>query len=301
LHERSTYRMSIPVSVVIPTYNSRDTVGGAIESALDQTAAPAEVVVVDDGSDDGTAAYVEARYGARVHLIVTPNGGPSRARNRGLDAASQPYVAFLDADDVWHADKLACQWPWLRDDPAIGTVASDWVRRAEDLPDHCRPPVPVTRFSYLDTLVMNRFQTSTVLTRTALVREVGGFDPAVDGAEDWDLWVRLARRGGVVKLDRPLVVYRDVATGYSKDLMRVYRTMERLLDKHRETGGIPPAQFREIEAWHHLRFAVAFYLLHDRHAARMAWRRGWSFGRASWVAAARRLTPFVVDRVRRRL
>jgi glycosyltransferase involved in cell wall biosynthesis len=263
--------MAVDVSVVIPVYNNVDTVVQAVRSALEQVPAPAEVLVVDDGSTDGSRAAVAAAFGAdpRIKVIGQPNGGPSRARNRGIEAASSPLIAFLDADDLWLPDKLRLQIEILRADATVGLVASDWMREPPGRWDGAADDGPprTTRFSYRDCLVLNRFQTSTVLMRTELARALGGFDPSVDGAEDWDFWVRAAQRAGVVKIDRPLVVYRDVATGYSKDVWRVYRTMHGLLDKHRATA---PRGFRTIEAWHHLRFFVALRLMGDRRHARAA-------------------------------
>jgi glycosyltransferase involved in cell wall biosynthesis len=289
-----------PVTAIIPTYNSVGTLGAAIESVLAQSQPPAQVVVVDDGSTDSTPDWVRSRYGSRVDLIVVANGGPSRARNRGIEAAGEPFVAFLDADDTWHPFKLERQLSLFGHDPAIGTVASDWVRSASELPLALPASPSVSPITYHDTLILNRFQTSTVLVRTELVRQVGGFDPSVDGAEDWDLWVRLAAAAPMVKVDEPLVVYRDVSTGYSKDVARVYRTMERLLDKHRDQAGLGRDEFRQIEAWHHLRFAVAFYLMHDASRARMAWGRGWAMKGAALPAMVRYLLPFLARRLRRR-
>lgn len=291
-----------PVTTVIPTFNNRDTVMEAIQSVVDQTRPPEQIVVVDDGSTDGSPDLIRREWGSRVELVIQANGGPSRARNTGIAEARHAYVAFLDADDLWAPTKLANQLPFLEQDSHIGVVASDWVRHAAELPDTTSGHMPISRISYRDLLMLNRFQTSTVVARTALLREVGGFDPDVDGAEDWDLWVRLAARAQVMKLDVPLVVYRDVATGYSKDVWRVYETMQGLLDKHRREGSVPPNQFREIEAWHHMRFAVALLLIHDRKRAKMAWNAAWQSGRrgAAWQAFWRHLMPFLYGRWRKR-
>lgn len=293
--------MTLPVSVVVPVYNNRTTVADAVRSVFAQTAVPAEVLVVDDGSTDGSAEVVEQEFGGRVLVIRQPNGGPSRARNTGIDAASQPLVAFLDADDVWHPRKLEVQYAVLTRDGDVGVVAADWVRRPEEWPG---PPSAWVEepVSYQDILVLNRFQTSTVLARTKLVRAVGGFDPAVDGAEDWDLWVRLAAQSKVVKIAWPLVVYRDVATGYSKDVWRVYVTMQKLLEKQRSVARLSPQVFREIETWHHLRFAVAFLLLRDVGRARRALGRAFAPGlrRHVWAATTHYLIPFLRSRYARR-
>ena len=260
-----------PVTVVVPVYNNRDTVVDAILSALRQVPPPAEVLVVDDGSTDGSAAVVRDAFRAEplVRVIPQENAGPSRARNRGIAEASHPYLAFLDADDEWLPDKLALQSQVLASEPAVGLVACDWVRERPGDEGAGGPALapPWSRLTYRDCLVLNRFQTSTVVMRTALARALGGFDAAVDGAEDWDLWVRAAQAAGVVKLNRALVVYRDVPTGYSKDVWRVYQTMHGLLDKHRAAA---PPGFGTIEAWHHLRFFVALRLMGERAHARAA-------------------------------
>ena len=292
----------MPVTVVVPVYNSRDTVVGAVRSALGQVPPPAEVLVVDDGSTDGSAAAVRAAFAAEssVRVLQQENAGPSRARNRGIAEASQPLLAFLDADDEWLPDKLALQDHVLASEPAVGLVACDWVReRPRDGGTGGRASAPWSRLTYRDCLVLNRFQTSTVLMRTALARALGGFDAAVDGAEDWDLWVRVAQVADVVKLNRPRVVYRDVATGYSKDVWRVYQTMHGLLDKHRAAA---PPGFGTIEAWHHLRFFVALRLMGDRAHARAALGEALA-PRLVWrvpAATVAYLLPFLVRRRLRR-
>ncbi len=293
-----------PVSVVVPTFNDAEYVADAITSLLTQTLRPAEILVVDDGSTDDTASLVRDRFGSSVTLIARSNGGPSRARNTGIEAASEPYVAFLDADDIWVPTKLERQLALLNRDPRTGLVATDWVRSARELPADV-PEVdklPQTTLGYTELLALNRFQTSTVLVRTHLLREVGGFDPKVDGAEDWDLWVRLAQVAGVVKIDWPFVIYRDRASGYSKDVWRVYETMLLLLDKHREQAPLSRSRFRELEAWHHLRFFVALALLHDREHARRALRAAFRDGLWPYAleASVTRLLPFLYGRMRRR-
>lgn len=288
--------------MVVPVYNNQDTVVAAIQSALDQVPAPAEVLVVDDGSTDASAAAVRQAYGgdARVRLIQQDNAGPSQARNRGIDEAAEGYLAFLDADDEWLADKLALQTHVLASEPAVGLVACDWVRDRPGAGAAAHASAagpPWSRLTYRDCLVLNRFQTSTVLMRTELARGLGGFDASVDGAEDWDLWVRAAQVAGVVKLNRPLVVYRDVATGYSKDVWRVYQTMHGLLDKHRATA---PRGFGTIEAWHHLRFFVALHLMGERAHAREALAAALA-PRLRWRVPAATIAYLVPFLYRRRL
>ena len=289
----------LPVSTIIPTYNNRATLGAAIDSVLHQSAPPAQIIVVDDGSTDNTAEWVAERYGDKVELVVSRNGGPSRARNTGLERVREPYTAFLDADDCWHPDKLAYQMRCFNNDATLGTVATDWIREWAAWPDKLPPTPPITQVTYRDTLILNRFQTSTVVARTELLRRIGGFDPNVDGVEDWDCWVRLASLAGVATINLPLVQYRDSQSGYSKNLVRVYDTMPGMLAKHRAAASAH--DFAVIEAWHQLRFAIAFYLNHDRTHAALALRRALTGRTAAVRASVQYLLPFLMKRMRRRL
>src|SRR2546427_9146273 len=106
--------MTAPVSVLIPSYCCADTVARAVESAVEQTLTPAEIIMVDDASPDGGKTYcalkdLQQRFSRRTAIRIIRlerNGGPGAARNRAWEVASQPYVAFLDADDAWHPRKL---------------------------------------------------------------------------------------------------------------------------------------------------------------------------------------------------
>ncbi|MFF7636114.1 glycosyltransferase family 2 protein [Kitasatospora sp. NPDC008050] len=293
-----------PVSVVIAAYNAERTLGPALTSVLAQLPPPAQVVVVDDGSTDGTAAVAGAFPG--VELIGQQNQGPSAARNTGIRAATQPWVAFLDADDLWLPGKLARQLAIAGRRPEAVLLAGDWVRTASvpHRPDgDAMAPETETLLGYRDLLVLNRFQTSTVLVRAEVLTACGGFDPALDGAEDWDLWLRCAKLGPAVKLDVPLVVYRDEPTGYSKDLPRLYRRMLTMLHRERHGTTLTAVGFARVLTWHHLRFALAFLLAGQPHHTRGVLREVRLAGLARHVpgAAVGYLLPFLGGRVRRRL
>ena len=286
------------VSVVVPAYNAARTLARTIESVATQVPPPLEIIVVDDGSTDDTLAVARALAGVRV--IEQANGGPSAARNAGLFTASGDWVAFADADDVWLPGKLALQERCVRRIPEAVLVAGDWVRTAIS---SCPGRARVRLYGYPDLLTMNRFQTSTVLVRRDVATALTGFDTALDGAEDWDMWLRCSRVGPIAKLEAPVVVYRDEPSGYSKDLRRVYTTMLTMLDRERSSSLIAPRQERTIRAWHHLRFAVGFVLAGDRSAATAALA---DLARAGVLPAApaamlRYLLPFLAGRVRRRL
>ncbi|MCY0900499.1 MAG: glycosyltransferase family A protein [Firmicutes bacterium] len=283
---------------MIPAYNAQNTIGDAVRSALEQTLSVSEIVVVDDGSTDMTASFVAHRF-PQVTVLRVPNGGPSRARNYGLQHVKGDWVAFLDADDRWHPDKLRVQLAVA--DETVGVVASDWIRHAEFTP--VPEPIPSVELRYRDFLIMNQFQTSTVIMRRSVIEQLGGFDTAVDGAEDWDFWLRAAQVTRIRKVVWPLVQYRDVPTGYSKDVWRVYETMAVMLNKHRNTPALSPDAFKKLEAWHHLRFWVAFILARDSGHARVAWQNAWQRELRRYVlsAAVEYLMPFLWQRMRRRI
>ncbi len=285
------------ISVIIPAYNAVDTVLDAIQSVKEQSYPVSEIIVVDDGSTDATSECVTAAF-PEVRVERVPNGGPSRARNYGLKLAQGDWIAFLDSDDRWHPDKLRAQMAVSSDD--IQLIASDWVRGDDFSP--VPEPIPRSRLTYQDLLTMNQFQTSTVLMSRGLANLLDGFDPSVDGAEDWDFWLRAAVNTAITKVDWPLVQYRDVPTGYSKDVWRVYRTMQPMLDKHRGTHAVSERDFGTLEAWHHLRFWVAFVLARDTVHAKDAWKNAMQPRLRGYVprAAVHYLVPFLRRRLRRR-
>ncbi len=284
------------VSVVVPAHDAHASIEAALRSALAQSRLPDEIIVVDDGSTDATATIARG-FGAPVQVISQPQGGPSAARNAGVDAASGEWIAFLDADDEWHPAKLERQLALAHGDTVL--VATDWSRQLVRTP--APAVVPTTALATSKILLLNRFQTSTVLLRRDALMAAGGFDSSLDGVEDWDMWLRASRHGRVLKLDWPFVRYTDVATGYSKALERVYRTGRTMLD--RELGDAPDHRGRAIKAWHHLRFALAYQLAGDRASAWACLEECRRAGLLSATpeASVRYLLPFLTQRVERRL
>ncbi len=284
------------VSVVVPAHDAETTVEAAIRSALAQTCPPDEIVVVDDGSTDATATVVR-RIGGTVRLVSQPQGGPSAARNAGVAASCGEWLAFLDADDEWHPEKLERQLRLAGGDVVL--VATDWSRGAVRVPAPASVSTTVLPTSKI--LLLNRFQTSTVLLRRDAFNAAGGFDSSLDGVEDWDMWLRASRKGTVVKLDWPFVRYADVATSYSKALERVYRTGRTMLQS--ELGAPLTRRVRAVMAWHHLRFALAYALANDRAHARACLADLSEAGLVGAVpeATIRYLLPFLSGRVTRRL
>lgn len=293
------------VSVVVPTYNSQDTIKGALESVYSQSILPDEVLVVDDESNDNTCAIVTSNF-PQARLIKKENGGPSSARNIGIKNAQFEWVAFLDADDIWAKDKLEIQLTIASKNPKAVLVSSHWTSSARALleQERSRPPESsVKKIWGSDILILNRFQTSTVIARRSQLEELQGFKSELDGAEDWDMWLRLSRLGEVVLIAEPLVYYRDVDTGYSKNLMRLMQAMQKMMVREYETQTINPRLLKQIWAWHYLRYFVGFLLVKDPAGAKSSIVSAIKAGVGPQLPAAswNYLFPFLAMRARRRL
>jgi len=181
--------MSAMYDVIIPAYNAQAILARAIDSALAQTAPPGQVIVVDDGSRDATAAVAE-RYGPPVTVIQQGNAGPGAARNRGVQAAAAPWVAMLDADDEWLPTKMARQLTHA-DQPAVGIICCHSQLTRGNLP---RP------YDFNALWRRNRMPLSSAVIRAAAFRAVGGFstDRILDPVADYHLWLRLVRAGWTI-------------------------------------------------------------------------------------------------------
>lgn len=217
------------ISVVIPAYNSARFLPRALDSVLAQTHSVQEIIVVDDGSQDNTREVVEA-YGVPVRYVHQANGGPSLARNHGIELARHPWVAFLDADDWWDSSKLALQVAALEADPKAGLCYTKLRFVDETTGENYYPEVP-NASEVLRTL---RYQCmmppSTVLTRRADLVAVGGFKAELKAAEDWDLWVRLSHRFGFVFVPEPVTLYQVTVGSFSADYYKLIQTTEMILE-----------------------------------------------------------------------
>lgn len=303
-HDGALTPQTAPVAVIIPAWRSDAVLGDALKSVAQQTLLPAEVVVVDDGSP--TSPSVAGDWGVPVRLIRAEHGGPSRARNLGVAETTAPWLAFLDADDTWEPDKLRRQWQAAESAPAgLAMVSCEWLRPGEPL----RPGaggVILHRHGEREILWRNAFQTSTALVTRAAFTAAGGFNPDLDGAEDWDMWLRTAAVGTWGHVREPLVRYLDNPAGVSKDLMRVYRNGRIMLERYLRGEGdqrIAAAVRLRHLVWHDLRFGWAFDRIGERAAARECYAAAWQPGRRALAAevAATRLAPFVAGRLLRRV
>ena len=199
------------VSVIIPTYNRKDYVRESIDSALAQRGIAVEVIVVDDGSQDGTGEAL-LDYGDQIRYVWQENQGESSARNHGVRIARHEYVALLDSDDLWQPDSLAKRVSLLENDPALGAVFSKaWLVDEEGkrldappLSDH----VKSDDLTLESLCLKNNLVASTAVFRRSIFDKVGGFDSEIQFGEDWDLWLRFALESKLGFVDEPLVYVR---------------------------------------------------------------------------------------------
>jgi glycosyltransferase involved in cell wall biosynthesis len=212
------------VSVVMPVYQGRGHLAAAIESVLAQTFEQLELLVVDDGSTDGSSEIVRTyvERDPRVHYRRQENAGQGAARNAGIGVARGEAVGFLDQDDLWLPDKLARQLPLLDQTTVVYSdtyiLRDDGSSREERLSDHLDEwPVPATLRSLI---VGNTIPVLTALLSRRLLLAHGGFtsDPALKGVDDYDLWLRLAAAGVTFSyVPEPLAVYRVHEAAMSAD------------------------------------------------------------------------------------
>lgn len=202
------------ISVVIPVYNGAATIVRALDSVLQQTLAPLEVLVVDDGSQDDTRSVVDAyvsQSGRRsVRLICQENGGPASARDAGIRAAKGTHVALLDADDTWLPTKLEVSYAFLSEcdlDLVGANVRSGSTTR------------PCRVLSRMSILFRNPYFTSTTVFLRSAYFEVGGFDLGQRYSEDYKLWLAFSWKGKRCGLMRErLAEYRPHQTGAHRGL-----------------------------------------------------------------------------------
>ncbi len=208
------------ISVIIPTWNRWPRVGEAVASVLRQTLEPLEVLVVDDGSDDGTANALTAMLAgdawgdadrARCRILRQGQRGVSAARNVGIGASRGKWLAFLDSDDLWQVDKLERQMAALGE-AQDGGQSFDlchcdeiWIRNGRRVNPR-RRHAKEGGWIYQHCLPLCAISPSAVLIRRDVFERFGGFDESLPACEDYDLWLRLCAELPVLYVDEPLVI-----------------------------------------------------------------------------------------------
>ncbi len=230
------------VSVILPTYNRHDFLRQAVESVLAQTRPADEIIVVDDGSTDGTAALL-AGYGDRIMVIRQDNLGVSAARNAGIRQAKGVFIALLDSDDYWLPDKLEAQLSFFERHPdaLICQTEETWMRNGKRV----NPKNRHQKFSgmiFEKTLPLCLVSPSAVMIRKALFQEVGLFDESLPACEDYDLWLRISWKYPVHLIDTPLIVKRGGHDDQLSAMPELDKYRIQALSKILKQGCLSPSQ-----------------------------------------------------------
>ena len=279
-------RVTLPtVSVVVPVYNAEATLERTLDTILAQTVDDIEVLVVDDGSTDGSERVVRTCPDPRVSWHAFPNGGPSACRNRGAALARAKLLAWCDADDLWHPEKLAAQLVALELAPEADVVYSgvQFIDMADRVMHGAA--LPAAEGDVRDAMLGGCLPIcgSNVLMRREAFMRAGGFDEGLRLAEDWDMWLRLSLTTRWARVPAHHVMYRQSPASASTRIAAMEgASLEVLARAHAGRPDAPPGVRRRAEG------SLYLYLAHkslgsrwDRTSAALAWR---FLGRARQLA-----------------
>ncbi|GAB6053423.1 glycosyltransferase [Magnetospira thiophila] len=264
------------VSVILPCYNARDTVAETIRSVYAQDHKNIELILVDDGSTDGTGEVLRELVAdhPQTRIITTENRGVYSARNTALAACNGDFIAFIDADDVWFPDKISRQLACLAEAPAAGmchTAATKidgngipfgTLEIQEAYQGNC----------FLTLLRQNGIILSSAMIRRAVLEKVHGFDDSFRSVADWEFWIRVSQDFAFAALAAPLLNYRYHPGNMSRNIPQIALNHARIIAKSRYAfGGQGPEidkALREAEYRMNLIYGRAHVVRGDRRLGR---------------------------------
>ena len=237
------------ISVVIPSYNRRHTLERALRSVFEQTSAVDEIILVDDGSSDGSSDMVKREF-PRVNVLCQPNLGVSAARNRGITSARFEWIALLDSDDSWMPRKIELIREAQQQHPEFVLYHSDeiWVRRGVRV----NPKLKHRKsggWIFKSCLPLCAISPSASVISKSTLQSLGMFDEKLPACEDCDLWLRLCHQFPVHYIDQALITKYG---GHDDQLSQQYTAMDRFrihaLHRLLKTATLRPDYYRAAEA-----------------------------------------------------
>jgi glycosyltransferase involved in cell wall biosynthesis len=235
------------ISVIIGVFNGERYIRDAVASVLSQSFSDFELLIIDDGSTDGTADVIKRFSDARIRYHYQENLGISAARNAGIKHSKGNYIAFLDCDDIWLEDRLMKQHDLLSENAATGAVYSDCYIAGESIDDtkygrgFFSIVSPKKGRIFKELLSANMIPSPTMLIRKECFERTGLFDTSLSSAADYDMWLRIAREYNFDFLKEPLAKYREHAGGMSKNRAKAIEDALRVFAKfvNDKDSGIP--------------------------------------------------------------
>lgn len=235
------------ISIIIPCFNCSTFIIEAISSVIDQNYTSIEIIIIDDGSVDGSAEIAD-QYGSPVKVIRQKNQGPAAARNRGIRESKGEFIAFLDGDDVWLPNKLADQVRFLQENQDVDIIYGDFKRWPANNNGKYPPPgqfisnnedssfdPDLSGWIYHKLLLDSSICIITALIRRTLYDKLGGFDEGLRTGEDYDFWLRASRITQAHKLRRAVALYRtnpSSTTHIPRPMNNEHYVLDRIIKKY---------------------------------------------------------------------
>lgn len=214
------------VSIIMPCYNAEITLPETLDSIARQSHTHWELIVVNDGSTDKSLAILnrfKTLFPDKVNIIDQENAGQVRSKNRGLENVKSPYIAFMDADDLWDKHKLKQQLNYMMHDPYLGLSYTNgkYIDEASSETGTIGINLKLQGDCLTEFLMGNAIVASSVMVRKAILDKVGYFDEALSACENWELWTRIASISKIGVIDLPLVYYRRHSNNMSHNIQKM--------------------------------------------------------------------------------
>jgi len=226
------------VTVIIPTYNRAGTIAESVQSVLEQTHTNLEVLIVDDGSTDGTEAIIYEFSDERIiYVRLEKNGGVANARNVGVSMAKTDWIAFQDSDDIWHRDKLKKQMAYAKEHPEYALIYSKYKMFYPNGEERVMPAYPFEVMEgnmFKSLLERNVIDAPTILVKREEFMNAGGFDTEFNALEDWDFVIRFAKKNKIGYVEEVLMDSRVSSDGISSGIASYYEARCRMLRLYKD-------------------------------------------------------------------
>ncbi|MDR3604182.1 MAG: glycosyltransferase [Syntrophaceae bacterium] len=248
------------VSVIIPTYNRLELLKKTVVSVRSQSFRDFEIIVINDGSSDGTAEWLAEQHD--VIGVNQPNSGIASSRNKGISASKGEWLAFLDHDDIWAPDKLQTQVDFVRANPQVGMVAVKHVRLGTRI-SRTGPWKWIKGDLFVKVFSESFIHTSSVMIGRDVLEKVGGFPTRYRFADEFDVWLKISKKYEIAFFDRPLVFIRFYDSNTSHNRIGVRSDTYEILMSNYDTDRIPRKIYLKTLSDHDISFGRAYVNLGD--------------------------------------